>query len=109
MGRYLETFKMQMMFTNSTMLEPLFWIIMGFLYAVIAISAVYWAKDLKLRMNGWKWALSALWFVLLNITIAGGFTLIGENELRAGMYFLFFFGTLMIIFGVGLFQFIKKP
>jgi len=95
------------MFTNSTILEPLFWIIMGILYTVFAISMTYWAKDLKLKMNWWKWLLSAIWFILLNITIAGGFTLIGENETRAGIYFLGVFGTIFIVLGVGLRQLIK--
>ncbi len=95
------------MFTNSTILEPLFWIIMGILYTVFAISMTYWAKDLKLKMNWRKWLLSAIWFILLNMTIAGGFTLIGENETRAGIYFLGVFGTIFIVLGVGLRQLIK--
>jgi len=96
------------MFTNSTFLEPFFWIIMGFLYTIFAISAVYWAKDLKLKMNWWKWSISAVWFIFLSVTIAGGFTLIGENELRAGLYFLGVFGTVMIVSGVGLIQLIRS-
>ena len=95
------------MFTNSTILEPLFWIIMGILYTVFAISMTYWAKDLKLKMNWWKWLLAIIWFIFLNITIAAGTTLIGENELRAGLYFLGVFGTLFIVLGVGLWQLIK--
>lgn len=96
------------MFTNSTILEPLFWIIMGFLYTVFAISIVYWAKDLKLKMNWWKWLLLIIWFILVNVTIAGGFTLIGENEMRAGLYFLGVFGTFMIVSGIGLWQVLKS-
>lgn len=95
------------MFTNSTILEPLFWIIMGVLYTIFAISIIFYAKDLKLRMNKWKWILIVIWFVLLNIIIAGGFTLIGENESRAGLYFLGVFGIIIIVFGVGLWQLIK--
>lgn len=96
------------MFTNSTFLEPLFWIIMGFLYTIFAISAVYWAKDLKLNMTWWKWLLSVLWFIFLSVTIAGSFTLIGENEKRAGLYFLGVFGTISIVSSVGLFQLIRN-
>lgn len=96
------------MFTNSTIFEPLFWIAMGVLYTLFAISAVYWAKDLKLKMNWWKWTISAIWYILLTLTISGGFTLIGENELRAGLYFLGVFGTIMIVSGVGLIQLIRN-
>ncbi len=95
------------MFENSTILEPLFWIIMGILYTIIAISSTYWAKDIGLKMPWWKWLLSALWFIILNVTIAAGTTLIGENESRAGLYFMGVFGTLTIILGVGLWQLIK--
>ena len=66
---------------------------MGALYTVFAISMTYWAKDLKLKMNWGKRLLSVIWFILLNVTIAGGFTLIGENEIRAGIYFLGVFIT----------------
>ncbi len=95
------------MFENSTILEPLFWIIMGVLYTIIAISSTYWAKDLNLKMTWWKWTLAIIWFIFLNITIAAAFTLIGENESRAGIYFIGVFGTLSIILGVGLWQLIK--
>jgi hypothetical protein len=95
------------MFTNSTIAEPLFWIIMGILYTLLALSARYWAKDLKLNMNPWKWVLAAVWFILLNVVIAGGFTLMGENEPRAGRYFLIVFGTLCLVLGVGLWQLVK--
>ena len=96
------------MFTNSTIFEPLFWIIIGAFYTLFTLSMIYWAKDLNLKMTWWKWILSVTWFIFLNITIAGGFTLIGENEMRAGLYFLGVFGTIMIVSGVGLWQVIKS-
>lgn len=69
-------------------LEPVFWIVMGILYALIGYSAPIWANDLGLKMNWWKWALVFVWFLFLSMIIAGGFTLIGENEAKAGIYFL---------------------
>jgi len=81
---------------------------MGVLYTIFAISMTYWARDLKLKMNWWKWLLSIIWFILLNITIAGGFTLIEENESRAGIYFIGIFGTILIVLGVGLWQLFKS-
>jgi len=68
--------------------EPVFWIIMGLLYALIGYSAKLWAKDLGLKMNWWKWLIAWIWFLILSLSIAGGFTLIGENEVRPGLYFL---------------------
>ena len=96
------------MFPHSTMLEPLFWIIMGFLYTIFMISVKYWAEDLKFNMKWLKWTILSVWFILLNITIAGAFTLIGENEARAGLYFLGVFGTTIIILGVGVWRLLKK-
>ena len=96
------------MFPHSTMFEPLFWIIMGFLYTIFMISIKYWAEDLNFNMNWWKWTMLSVWFILLNITIAGAFTLIGENETRAGLYFLGVFGTTLVILGVGLWRLLKK-
>jgi len=96
------------MFPYSTMLEPLFWIIMGFLYTIFIISIKYCAEDLKFKLKWWKWTLFSLWFIALNVIIAGGFTLIGENETRAGLYFLGVFGTIIIILGAGLWKLLRK-
>jgi hypothetical protein len=85
-------------------ITPLFWIIMGMLYALIIYSARYWAKDLGLKMNWWKWLLSGLWFILLTLSLAGGMTLIGENEVRGGLYFLGFFLIISLILGVVLWR-----
>ncbi|HKL38145.1 MAG TPA: hypothetical protein VJ876_04565 [Bacteroidales bacterium] len=85
-------------------LQPLFWMIMGMLYALVIVSARYWARDLGLNMNWWKWLLTGLWFVMLSLFVAGGMTLIGENEIQGGIYFLGFFLVLMLILGVGLWR-----
>jgi len=97
------------MFPYSTVLRPLFWIAMGLLYAMIAMSARLWAQDLNLSMTWWEWALAALWYVLLSFSIAGGFTLIGENERRAGRRFLAFHLGLTLIAGAGLCYLIAGP
>ena len=92
------------MFPHATILGPLFWIVMGALYVLIARSAVIWAKDAGLKMNWWKWTLAAIWFIILNMTIAGATTLWGEDEPRAGNYFLGVFGVVCIVAGVGLWR-----
>jgi hypothetical protein len=89
-------------------MEPLFWIVMGLLYALIAYSATLWVTDLKLHMTWWKWLLTAFWFAGLSVTIAGGFTLIGENEMLPGIYFLGFFLVFHIIFGAILWRIISN-
>lgn len=88
------------MFPYSTILGPVFWIIMGLLYAFLIYGARIWLQDLNVKMNWWKWLLISFWFIILNVSIAGGFTLIGENEGKAGIYFLLFFVSLSIILGV---------
>ena len=95
------------MFTHSHLWGPLFWIIMGALYLLFFTGFRYFAEDKGIRMTWWKWLLMAVWFALTSLTIAGGFTLIGENEARAGLMFTALFGTLCIILGVGLWRLIK--
>ncbi|MCF8222695.1 MAG: hypothetical protein K9J25_06065 [Bacteroidales bacterium] len=96
------------MFSNSNILGPLFWIIMGVLYMVFITGLVVWLKDLNIKMNWWKWSLVLLWFILLSIIIAGGFTLIGENEMRAGLLFIAVPGAVMIVAGVALSRFLFR-
>lgn len=88
-------------------LEPVFWIVMGILYALIGYSAPLWANDLGLKMNWWKWALAFIWFVFFSMIIAGGFTLIGENEAKAGIYFLGSGVVLNVILGFILWRILK--
>ena len=86
----------------STILRPLFWIAMGLIYALAIAGARVWAQDLGLQMTWWKWLLAALWYLMLSVGLAGGFTLMGEKEPRAGYYFLGLVLIGMIILGIGL-------
>ncbi len=92
------------MFPHATILGPLFWIVMGLLYALLILGARIWFKDLGYQMNWWKWFITACWFIFLSVTIAGGFTLFGENEMKAGYYFLGLFGMISVISGVGVWR-----
>ncbi|MCP4756834.1 MAG: hypothetical protein GY866_38720 [Proteobacteria bacterium] len=90
------------MIQYSTLLKPLYWIAMGLVYAVVVVGAKIWAEDLGLVMVWWKWLLTAGWYIVLSLTLAAGFTLIGENEPRAGTNFLVFFLPIFIVLGIGL-------
>jgi hypothetical protein len=70
------------------MLRPIFWIIMGLIYAISAAGAKIWAEDLGIEMNWWKWLFSITWYCALSISFAAGFTLMGEKEKKAGFRFL---------------------
>ena len=87
------------MFPQSTVLDPLFWMALGALQVWVFAGANQWAKHFNLGMNGWKWALVGGWWASIILTIAGAFTLLGENEGFAGWYFLGFAGTGLIIAG----------
>lgn len=87
------------MFPQSTILDPIFWMVLGAVQVFIYQSAKLWAQDYGLSMNGWKWTLVMGWWFSLILTIAGAFTLLGENEGNAGWYFLGFVGTAIIIGG----------
>ena len=86
----------------STLFRPLFWIVMGMIYALIIAGARVWAQDLGLSMTWWKWALSAMWYCFLSFSVASGFTLMGEKEPKAGYYFLGLFLAGTAVLGVGL-------
>ncbi|OCH17394.1 hypothetical protein A6E05_13990 [Aliivibrio sp. 1S165] len=87
------------MFPQSTVLDPLFWMALGALQVWVFAGANQWAKHFNLGMTGGKWALVGGWWASIILTIAGAFTLLGENEGLAGWYFLGFAGTGLIIAG----------
>ena len=88
------------MIAYSPFFKPIFWAVMGLIYAVTALSAPIWAEDLGLQMAWWKWVLVSLWYILLNFSFAGCFTLLGEKEPVAWAKFLGFHLIINIIFGV---------
>ncbi len=90
------------MFQYSIVFRPLFWMTMGLTYAVIIAGANIWARDLGLEMNWWKWLMAAVWYGILSLITAAGFTLIGEKEPKAGPRFLAFGVTLCVVSGIGL-------
>jgi len=87
------------MITYSPFFKPIFWIIMGLLYALTMAGAPIWAQDLGLHMNWWKWMLAGLWYILLSFSLAGGFTLLGEKEPGAWYKFMGFHLIITIILG----------
>lgn len=90
------------MLLYSTIARPLFWIVMGLIYALMIAGAPAWARDLGLQMTWWKWVLATLWYGLLSVSIAASFTLMGEKEPRAGQLALGLTLVIMIALGVGL-------
>ena len=81
----------------SPFFKPIFWIIMGVLYVLMAIAAPLWAADLGLAMTWWKWGLAALWYLFLSYSIAGAMTLLGEREPGAWYRFLGFHSALTVV------------
>ena len=74
----------------------------GLLTIPVIIGAIFWARDLQLRMTWWKWTLAAIWYFLLLFFILVDFTFIGEGEAVAGWRGLAFQLVFMIILGAGL-------
>ncbi|MCW8331398.1 hypothetical protein MD588_21620 [Photobacterium sp. SDRW27] len=87
------------MFPQSTILDPLFWMVLGALQVLTFVGMRDWAKQFQLGMNWWKWLLAGGWWFSFVLTIAGAFTLLGENEGNAGWYLLGFAGTGLVIGG----------
>ena len=63
-----------------------------------------WFAELGYKMNWWKWLLAAIWYLLLNATVAAPFTLLAENEAKGAWGTLGIMGVLTIILGVGLWR-----
>lgn len=85
----------------------LFWMIMGALSVLIAVSATIWAEDLGFKMTWLRWILVVLWYLLLLLTVASPFTLVGENEAVAGLRIIPFLLVPTIILGVGLWRLLR--
>ena len=96
------------MFPYSTIAQPIFWMIMGILIATFFVGLRFWFQDLRIRMNWWKWALLSVWLFLLAFTLGAGFTLIGEDEPKAGARLMLFFGVIILITGSGLWKLLAQ-
>lgn len=81
---------------------------MGVLYTVFILGMAAMFRDMNIKMNWWKWTLVLLWFILLSIILAGGFTLIGEKEMRAGLLFMAVPGAVMLVAAVVLGRFLLR-
>lgn len=92
------------MFTTSMLLM----LIIGLVTVPLVMGAVALAKDLKLKMNWWKWTLTGLWYFLLLFCIYLDFTFMGEGEVSAGWKLLLFEGVILMILGVGLVRLLQQ-
>ena len=80
----------------------IFAFITGLLSGAVVVGASTWAKVLGLKMNWWKWLLSALWYILFLFLVFAGFTLMGEGEVLVGWKAIGISVVLMVILGAGL-------
>jgi len=86
----------------------LFVFIVGFLSGAVIIAAIFWAKDLGLFMNWWKWLLFAFWYIVLLLLIFAAFTFIGEGEPVAGWRAAGIAVFVMMVLGLGLIRLLRK-
>jgi len=88
----------------------IFAFIIGFLSGAVIIAAIFWAKDLGLHMNWWKWLLSAFWYFMLLLLLFAAFTFIGEGEPAAGWRATGISVFVMMVLGLGLIRLLRmKP
>lgn len=95
------------MLLYSTIWKTFYWMAMGVLYTIMVAGAPSLANALGLQMGLWKWLLVALWYLLVSINLAAGFTLIGEKEQGAGPKFMAATLIPLAILGVCLWFLIK--
>lgn len=79
------------------MIDSIFWMILGALQILILLGASAWLDHYRKKIAFWKILLMYLSFVGICLTIAGGFTLMGEYESMAGWYFIGTLGVPQII------------
>ena len=85
------------MFPESTILNYLFWMIMGILQVAVVAGAYDWLRHYGRKVKWWQMLLLYSGFASICLVVAAGFTLAGEFESRAGYYFIGFFGTLVLV------------
>lgn len=90
------------MLLYSTVWKAFYWMVMGVIYTAMIAGAPSLANALDLQMSWWKWILVTLWYVLVSINLAAGFTLIGEKERGAGPKLMATTLIPLAILGVGL-------
>lgn len=96
------------MLLQSTIFGPLFWMLQGILLFIFVIGLYFYFKDKNIELTILKWLLIIAYWLTVNLTITAGFTLIGEDETRAGIYFMSFFSVILIVVGVVLRRYILK-
>lgn len=99
------------MFPESTMLNYLFWMVMGAMQVLVILGAQAWFASFNRQVAWWQLALMYGCFFSLCAVIAGGFTLMGEYESIAGWYFIGVLSLPHIIAGAFMFKLfvLKKP
>ena len=85
------------MFPGTTIMNYLFWMVIGALQILIIAGAYAWLQSYDKKVKWWQMLLMYICFAGFCVAIAGGFTLMGEYESRAGWYFIGFFGIPPII------------
>ena len=80
----------------------IFAFLVGLLSGAIIAGAIAWTRTLGLKMNWWKWLLSAIWYILLLIFVFAAFTLMGEGERAAGWKVLGIAVVVLVVLGAGL-------
>lgn len=85
------------MFPGTTMLNYLFWGIMGALQVLVIMGANEWLKSYGKKVVWWQLALIYVAFASLCTVVAGGTTLMGEYETIAGWYFIGVLGMPVVI------------
>jgi len=78
----------------------------GLLSGAVIVGAIIWAKELGLKMNGWKWLLAVIWYLLLLFLVFAAFTFIGEGEPAAGWKVIAISVVILVILGTGLIRLI---
>ena len=80
----------------------IFAFLVGLLTGAVVVGAVHWAKALGLKMNWWKWLLSALWYILLLFLLFAASTFMGEGEVAAGWKTIGISLVILVILGAAL-------
>lgn len=83
------------------------WMFVGAVSVLVVLGAKEWFKDADITMSWWKWLIGVVWYIILMMSLAAPFTLMGEGETGAGWKMLLFTIPVLVITGFAVYRILK--
>lgn len=83
------------------------WMFVGAVSVLVVLGAKEWFRDADITMSWWKWLIGVVWYIILMMSLAAPFTLMGEGESGAGWKMLLFTTPVLVITGFAVYRILK--